>query len=428
MYLSDMGNKTMEKPYLICYFDHDFLLGGAQTYYIRMLAWAKASFNKILILNKGTIIAEEWKLTVDKLDIKVLYLDAIGKWLYDSKNCKIRLDLTKHSVCIVTGISQYIRISNVFKDDLYLNLVLYVLHPTSCQISQKYFLINLFCEYRAIRKICNKNMYFMDEETLEYAQKCYPNISFSQNNIIRLGMDVKDYNESVRKKVCGLSKFCILTVSRLEFPFKGYILGLIKDFALLHNKYPDMELNIIGGGEGMAEVETILSDYDEKIKQDIHLIGYVAYEELAKYFERSHLYVGMGTTVLDASMRGVPAIVATGYQRENFCCGYFYDNYKVVGKLINESGAQDYHFYDLIEKIYQMSIDEYLEKCRLSYKIVKENYDIELIMNRLISLSAKITRVNSMLLKFFVALRSKKRQSTRNKVIVNVKKGNKRCK
>jgi glycosyltransferase involved in cell wall biosynthesis len=113
----------------------------------------------------------------------------------------------------------------------------------------------------------------------------------------------------------------ILTVARLV-EMKGYVEGLIKDFADIAraSKVP-CRLLVVGDGPLRPEFERTARRTG--LGHRIEFIGSVPYAELYAYYARAHVYVGMGTTLLEAAAAGVPAIIATAFTARFITPGLF---------------------------------------------------------------------------------------------------------
>ena len=59
---------------IVCGYSHDFIMGGIESYYIRMFAWAKRNrYRAILLLNKGCSIHKNWEKTLKEENVHVIW-------------------------------------------------------------------------------------------------------------------------------------------------------------------------------------------------------------------------------------------------------------------------------------------------------------------------------------------------------------------
>lgn len=100
----------------------------------------------------------------------------------------------------------------------------------------------------------------------------------------------------------------ILAVSRLDADKAPYVGRLIDEFAAIRSVDHAARLVIAGNGTDAAR----LSDRARAAHGDLarRIVGTKRIEEIASWYGAADLFVGMGTTVLEAAACGVPAIVA----------------------------------------------------------------------------------------------------------------------
>lgn len=128
--------------------------------------------------------------------------------------------------------------------------------------------------------------------------------------VVPLPMTVADGARASRES----SRIKVLTVARLV-PMKGYVEGLILVIArALREDGLDIELQVVGAGPLMARLKWVA--LREGIAERVNFIGSVAYADLPRYYRDTDIYVGMGTTVLEAASHGVPALIAEAYTME----------------------------------------------------------------------------------------------------------------
>lgn len=361
------------KKTFVCSTDQ-FIVGGAESYTIRMMEWNKQNGNRnVLILFKGQRIAAKWREVLAQNDVEIYYIRPEAFSVpADGRGNKLRFNRDEQVTWIAYNVYSYI---NAYKMSLYyceakIHPKLYALHPftlkkrCNTKVEQKLF-------DRFFYRIHNKNVWFMDDESRNYNEKVY-NLSF-KNPIIPIGMDLKDnvYVEEKNEKKCR-----ILTVARLDFPIKGYVTGLIKDFEMLHKEYPDTTLTIVGDGPGRVKLENIISRLDDDTRNSVELAGSVDYRELGKYYDNCDLYLGQGTTLLEASLRGKIAIVQLAYQYTTISSGFFHNRPMFIGGELNNYSGKRYTALELMRQAMGYTREERKEYGETARKAVWDNYDI----------------------------------------------------
>ena len=226
--------------------------------------------------------------------------------------------------------------------------------------------------------IKNNAIVVMDEQTIESTNRFYGfrGSIFDPGNwtIIRIPVDTND-SEIISKKV--LSKYNsntwnILAVARADFPFKGYLLGLIELFnqKVVPQKY---ELIIVSYGKDYPLLKAEYNRCDDSVRKKIHLMGKVQYSELKELFLLSHIYVGMGTTLLDASKYGVVSIPVVANTNKVLATSFFHDNYKAVALDI---GTEE-RLIEMLNEYESIDSDKRMSMIKESQDIVFDYYSTE---------------------------------------------------
>lgn len=219
----------------------------------------------------------------------------------------------------------------------------------------------------------NNNIICMDKMTNEYTISCYKDVKLSNNLIVPIPIEIVDVNDETFKNRSSIDKFNILSIARAEFPFKGYLIGLVdkyKDWYLDNN---NVSLTIISYGKDIEKLKSAIDGLPSDIKSSITLVGKTNYEYLDKYFSDAKLYVGMGTTLLDASQRGIPSIVVVPYTQDLIASSFFYDDNTKLAQEDTTSNTID----TLITEAMNWTQDEYIEKEKLSRNAVVKDYSVE---------------------------------------------------
>jgi hypothetical protein len=92
----------------------------------------------------------------------------------------------------------------------------------------------------------------------------------------------------------------------------------------------------------------------------------------------------MGTSVIEAGLNRVPSLVAIAYSNTpvthgyvhelpNFNCGEFIENYP------------QHDLYTCFQSLFDLDKTAYLEKCESSHEILKRQYDINELMDKLLT-------------------------------------------
>lgn len=263
--------------------------------------------------------------------------------------------------------------------------VLYVVHPYIFNIATKRnFILKLFSRRLLktfiLKAIKNKCIFFMDKETVQSNLKYFSIRNVVDDAmIVNLPIDLVENNEEVLNKRAKTKNYIkILSIARAEFPFKGYLIGLV-DF-LSKNDKENIMLTIISYGKGFNILKQKIESLPINIKQKIKLYGKTDYDKLNEYFNDSNLYIGMGTTVLDAAIRGVITIPIKAYTYELIADKFFHEMFsdESHNKIKNRT------FQDLFNEFIRIKNSDYLTLSYKNIKIVNENFSTVVITKKIL--------------------------------------------
>lgn len=293
---------------------------------------------------------------------------------YGRKQKYIFLTYSLNEFLIVESMKEYI---NIHKS------ILYVVHQYG--LTKGYGLSNwvkpILTRFykRIVNKILNsESVIFMDDFILSFTKEYYNLECNDKNNlIINLPMVVNKFDLNSVDNKFKLNIFNLLTISRAEFPFKGYLIGLIKEFNKLCEIYNDIELTIITFGQDVERVNKELNDLPREVKEKIHVCGQTSYDKLRNYFNRSHLYVGMGSTILDAANHSTPSLIVSQYTYDCYTSGFFHMQPNLL--VAKENGSEGIKAY--VKKVKSMDHKAYQELCMKDYRALSENYNMNSFFN-----------------------------------------------
>lgn len=266
-------------------------------------------------------------------------------------------------------------------------VILYLLHPKVLKLERfskfKYFqgIFKHLLRKNIYQYIDNGNIIFMDEMCIEWTENFYEKeIEEKQKKIFRLPLEDNILcEEENRTPVRSRNEeFQILTISRSDFPFKGYVKGVIHDVIVLSKKYEKLKLKIISFGPDINKLERWVYEAGINDHVDIELLGEVNYDELNQHYYEADLFIGMGTSLLDAAKYGVISLNALMHTYDFKSTGFFHEFPYLLGaeesNCVNGQG--------LIEKALLFSDEEYIRYSRESRKLFKENYSIDFFIER----------------------------------------------
>ncbi len=374
----------MDKFYYILVHRH-MNVGGGQLLFQRLAKQLMDYGNSVCVFCETADSIMEARFQKDGIKLKkIAYWDSVGEFFKD---------LDKGIECRVLTFDwkDYAKIYNYNK--ISKKTIYYVLSPDELLVCKS---INIGFVKKIIFQAMGRsiarhtkagNIFYMDEisilHTRNYYGKClkaneadYKIVRIPIENTRESGFKV-NFHEN-RKEIR------ILTIARADFPMKGYMCGLI-DY--VGETDANVSLDIVSYGPNIEELKSKISSLSEDKRGKINLYGKVDHAQLGHFFQVADIYVGMGTTLLDAALAGVLAVPVAAYTMELQVDGFFHEDYRVL-VLDKDSSpkAEDAvkRFNGLIQKIAKMDGKQYSELATRARDLVTENYGIEGATNRIL--------------------------------------------
>lgn len=232
----------------------------------------------------------------------------------------------------------------------------------------------------------NNHLLFMENRIIDVTEKFLNiDLSVSRNNIFPLPYQFMEENPIYDNR-----KKTIVTMSRLDFPFKGYLMGLIDDFTKMSEDIDDLELWIIGTGNSAEQLKDKLNKLDKDIKNKILLLGELPYDNAKEIIAKAFVFVGLGTGLLDAVSKKVPAIGTKVYEYKCLGNGFLYEHVSELGFLSGDSNVHDI-IYEL-ETVFNMSQKDYIDLCEKEYCAAISYYGMDQFINKIEQIEQKSFR------------------------------------
>jgi hypothetical protein len=383
-----MVNSEFKTVVIFC---EKMAIGGTETLIMRLLSWYSAKNFRVVLLTLKEIDSIALSVDINKIDFEH-YIYNVGNKIFSTKDgVSLRFD-KKEKVWVNTQfLPEFLICYNLLRSNkfnCFFIHTIFIVHPYSSFL----FGENFNFLGRTLMKILlrDSNLLFMDEACVA---ACIDFYNLDKNNfnlqIYRLPFLVSSDESTVAiKSISPL--FNILTISRFEFPFKGYVLGLINAFAnICHDYDGEVQLTIIGYGRDKFKVDELINSLPVQVSNKITVLDEVPYSKINEYIEKCSLFVGMGTTILDAANLNKMIIVPVAYQNSNLTTGFFHENYNVIGEVFREEGVYE-TFEVLIIKALNYSQNDFIDISKKSKAVLREHYDINLIAKKIITHTIKI--------------------------------------
>lgn len=171
--------------------------------------------------------------------------------------------------------------------------------------------------------------------------------------------------ESIKQKAkTRKEEFNIVTISRFEFPHKGYIIGLINNFAKIRQRYDFLKLLIIGYGDDKNTILEQINRIDDiNIRKDILIIGKKSPEEIRMMSSYIHLNIGLSGSLTLGALCGILSIPVRQYNYD--CEAYGFLNSTNYERVISQIKGEDIMKY--IEQAINMPDDQYINETLKGY-------------------------------------------------------------
>lgn len=360
--------------YVYVYFKEDLLLGGTELLIERLSKNFKKTVSNIIVVTKSCVT--DIRNRYHKNNIKIL---EVSKWndkelkkaLKSFGNFYIRaITFSIEDFCIIYSCK-----SNKIKTLLYTVYFNQLIIGGETKNRIALYLVKYISANILNTLLKSKNIVCMDEHTVDNTYKYYMNkLKIHREDIyyLRIPVDIVDINKTDLYDRARSNLNSILTIARADFPWKGYILGLMDYVADNWRKY-NLKLHIVSYGNGEKDIKLRYNTYDVETQNRIILQSKTDYDELERLYRNTKLYIGQGTTVLDAAQRGILTIPVVPDTYQIIAEDYFDDNpFRVTVPLEIEN-----NFNTLMSRFYSLDRDEYINKAVKGRLSVTEMYGTE---------------------------------------------------
>lgn len=170
-----------------------------------------------------------------------------------------------------------------------------------------------FCFQNFIQNVPAQARLFMSPEQIESFKELYG----QGGELCLLPVDSSLFHAATRQPKWGK----IVSIGRLS-DMKGYNFYMIDVIEELIRRGYEVTWTVHGTGEFEGEMQQIIRD--RKLEGVITLAGAMSYERCRQMLAEAYVFVGMGTTILEASLFEVPNVLALAYDREGVTYGSIY--------------------------------------------------------------------------------------------------------
>lgn len=189
-----------------------------------------------------------------------------------------------------------------------------VFHPRASFKPEDSRLTELICRTSFLIAASNEIYFLNDASRLSHEQRWQIDLSrfVTFSSIMERKTQISQYDQS---------QLTIVSIGRLV-AWKAYNLGLIPICNTLREHGIPFIWHVYGDGPLRPELEATIEH--EGLEKHLILHGPLPFEQIESSLQGAHLFVGMGTSMLEAALMRIAAIVAVDSQ-ENGTYGYLHD-------------------------------------------------------------------------------------------------------
>lgn len=204
---------------------------------------------------------------------------------------------------------------------------------------------------------------FMASNHPDAIEKAY-GIKIEEKNKKRVPsfINKREFDEERIRRNYRNDVFTIIAAGRLEFPHKGYILGLIDVFCQLKKEYSFLRLCIIGDGIDKDILLKKLDSIPQEIRKDIDYEEMKPYDQLLDIYEKCNLSISIAGCATSSAMLGLLTLPARNYTEECEVYGFIPESKNMVTSTEPGKPVREY-----IEQVIHMTEEEYVQRSKLSY-------------------------------------------------------------
>lgn len=388
-------------------------IGGAETLLLRMARYFVKYGNSVTILStevSNNYITEQLNEICNI--VKVNCINDIFK-IY---RCTEHLEHHRDTFICFFLIDFFQCYNIISQKHLNMDIIIYVIHPYNLLLNgikrnfiAKWIALETF-KGIILDLIQSKRIIFMDNICIENTELFY---KLSINNIairVLLPMNVFPALSEMRLlniAMTRIKKKRILAIARTEFPFKGYLVGLIYLFQSIRERFPNVSLLIITTNKSLLKKSVLEYENNKNIKisyKNITILENVPYDSLSEIFLSSYVNIGMGTTILDAANYALPSLVVKSYTYNCSFVNFFHEKPTCIGGMAettNDCGSYATNSY--LDYILNLETPEYIHICNKTFQALQDNYDIDRNVPKILNIAHSVQSVEfSLRQRFFV--------------------------
>ncbi len=227
-----------------------------------------------------------------------------------------------------------------------------------------------------LRAAPRSNLIFMNEANAREHQDC-SGIDFMSSPIVPLPVDTKKYAATRRENV---NRRRIVSVGNIN-NFKTYHFAMIDVLLALNERGRRYEYHVYGDGPLRKALEKYARE--KGLSDQLILHGWMAYENFSASMQEAFLFIGMGTSLIEAAACGVPALTAIDSNCSATTYGFFHE---LIGYNVGEvdPSCQLFDIDERIDWLEHLSANNYLEVCEQTKERAVRDFETDPVIQKLL--------------------------------------------
>jgi len=357
--------------------------GGVETLIVRMANWLVAHDRnvKIILENKSDLdhlLNNQIEIKYFGMKYLLLFEPFFNKLSVKSSffnNIDVIFSFEARSCWLASLIHKNIKKKPIFITGVYQP---YEYNPNS----KKY--LRQFYHKMMKEMVPSESVLFMNSSCKKNVEKNL-GTKFVNSNYFPLPVNIKPLKNLNERRPY---RFKIVSIGRIV-DFKTYNFHMIDIVRKLIEEKIEIVYEIYGHGPQEKLLKKKITELE--LNSNVIFKGKLNYENIPEVLEDAYLFIGMGTSVIEAAMCGVPSIVAIMSNPNPTCYGIIHDlNTDNVGEV--EVNNSEILLENVIKTAISWSNEKYKEECFKSIDYVKKYYIDNVMRNYLNILEANKRR------------------------------------
>jgi glycosyltransferase involved in cell wall biosynthesis len=347
--------------------------GGIETLIVRMANWLVCHEHNVTVLlqEEGTLC----KLLDQRVDIQILN-KRLGRLLFDLKKQNLRfLDKKKYDYIYSYGPTACYLASFLYKygfNSVKPKFINGIYHPYQFALQGRFKSLDRM-HMDLYKNYINDHSKIFMSEVVRAGNESLLGCKYPESYIWPLSIDDSLYKNIKREVI----PYRIVSVGRYV-DFKTYNLYMIDIVNELLKLGYDVTWQVYGYGPLREDMKLRVKEHN--LQDRIFINDKLPYERFSDVMSKACIFVGMGTSMLEAALCRVPCVTTIAYDNETMTYGGIYElPYYSCGEKLGD----EYRTIPVIEeikRIFEMDDENYKKESERSFEYIQP-YLIDNVMN-----------------------------------------------